>query len=551
MHHPEEWLRRAVLAACLSLAACGGPTGDAGDVGVGESGVTDDLQGSFTETTAKAFPAQPCGPGNTTGCSSNDVVVCDLNGDGNLDVVFANGGGHFVPGNAEKSVVYFGDGKGAFTDGASAFSTPIAASRVRQAVVGDIDGDGLLDLYLPGGFGLDDDQLFIGSKTGFKNEASSRLPAAARRSRAGAAHLGDIDNDGDLDLLVIDWGSQPNPDAPGVSPVTVKILLNDGHGVFKLGGTLDAPDGSSATDIDLQDLDGDFNLDIVVTNRNGQSRLYLNRGGGKFADATVTKAFPPKRGAISFNAEACDLDGDGNLDLVFDGAASQVPGHDTQILMNDGTGKFVDQTEKRILSEETTDDNQVKCVDVDNDGDFDLVVASLANRSEKLFFNDGKGFFVEAKDKIPAVLDPTLGIDCGDFDGDGRVDLVTAQGENPALPFLNRVYKNGLVVKKDALAPTFRRVEAPAAVAGKPTVLRMAVSDAHTSETGQHVREVGLSVAVAQQTTPVIARFIGGDVFRAVIPAQPAGTVITVTPTATDRQGNKATRAPLRIVVGP
>ena len=52
------------------------------------------------------------------------------------------------------------------------------------------------------------------------------------------------------------------------------------------------------------------------------------------------------------------------------------------------------------------------------------------------------------------------------------------------------------------------------------------------------MREVSLSVAVAQQTTPVIARFMGGDIFRAIIPAQPAGTVITVTPNATDRQGN-------------
>ncbi len=540
-------VRRASLATLLLLAACAGPQSDAID---DSASAATEVPGAFVETTAQAFPPQPCGPGIRTGCSSNDVVVCDLNSDGNLDVVFGNGGGHFVPGPAEPSVVYFGDGKGSFTEGARAFADPIVPSRVRQVVIGDLDGDGLLDLYLPGGFGLDDDQLFMSGKTGFKNEASSRLPPGSRRSRAGGAHAGDIDNDGDLDLVVIDWGAQPNPDAPGVSPVTVKILINDGKGVFTLGRTLDVPGGSSATDIDLQDFDGDFDLDIVVTNRNGQSRLYLNQGG-TFADVTASKAFPPKRGAFSFNGEACDLDGDGNLDLMFDGATSHIAGHDTQILMNDGTGKFLDETEKRILSEETTDDNQVKCVDVDNDGDFDLIVASLSNRSEKLFLNNGKGFFVEAKNKIPAILDPTLGIDGGDFDGDGRVDFVTAQGENPAFPFLNRVYKNSLVVPKDLRAPVFRRVETPRAASGKPIVLRMAVSDAHTSETGQHVKAVGISVAIGSSTTPVAARFIGGDMFRAVIPPQPAGTVITATPNAVDRQGNKGVSAPVRIVVGP
>ena len=550
-HLLQLHVSRAALAGCLLLAACAGPKSDEG-TGADEAAASElVLQGSFVETTKEAFGPQPCGPGLSEGCYSNDVVVCDLNGDGNLDVVFANGGGHFVPRNAEKSVVYFGDGKGAFTDGASAFADPILPSRVRQVVVGDINGDGLLDLYLPGGFGLDDDQLFMSSKTGFKNEASTRLPSGSRRSRAGGAHLGDLDNDGDLDLVVIDWGPQPNPDVPGVSPVTVKLLINDGRGVFTLRRTLDAPDGSSATDVDLQDLDGDFDLDIVVTNRNGQSRLFLNQGGS-FTDVTVSKAFPPKRGKFSFNAEACDVDGDGHLDLLFEGAASNVPGHDTQLLMNDGTGTFTDQTELRIKLEPMTDDNQVKCADVDNDGHFDLLVGSLGNRGEKLFINNGKGFFTEAKNKVPAIIDPTLAVGVGDFDGDGRVDFVTAQGENPSLPFLNRVYKNNLTVKRDVNAPVFRRVETPVAAAGRPTVLRLAVTDAQTSETGQQVKQVSVSVTVDQKpATEIAAQFSGGDVFRAVIPPQRAGAVLTVTPIAVDRQGNTATHVRQRIVVAP
>jgi hypothetical protein len=500
----------------------------------------------FQEVTSTALPQQGCGPGAALGCYTNYAITADLDGDGHLDLVMANGGNHFVAGPSAPQAIFFGNGTGTFADGNAAFAD-MAPSLVRQVAVADFDGDGRLDVYMPGGYGNTDDQLFMQhAPRAFANEPTR---VGAGRSTAGGVHAGDIDNDGDIDLVIADWGVHPNPPA---TPVTVRILLNDGTGQFTPGATLASPGGTTASDIDLQDVNGDFALDIVLNNRNGQSRLYTNDGKGTFTDVTESLAFPRKRGPYSFNAELCDVDADGDLDLLFDNAALSVPGgHATQLLINDGSGRFTDETD-RIVGESRSDDNQVKCGDVDGDGDFDLVVASLANATEKLFWNDGTGRFQIVPNAFPRLGDPTLSIDFGDFDGDGKIDLLTAQGEVPSRPWIERIFKN-TTQNGDKNKPLFRRVEHPRGVAGAPTVLRFAVSDAYTSETGQHVKSVSLAVQDGP-TSPeerVVAQFIGGDIYRAVIPARATATALKVTPHAVDRAGNEAAGTTFEVPVEP
>jgi hypothetical protein len=391
---------------------------------------------------------------------------------------------------------------------------------------------------MPGGYGTSDDQLFMQVGPRKFEKDSRRMPGT--RSTAGGVHAGDIDGDGDLDIVVADWGKEPNPDTGRpASAVKIRIFENDGMGKFTAGAVLDAPDGTTATDVDLQDVNGDFELDIILTNRNGQSRLYLNEGGGKFKDVTKSKAFPKKQGPFTFNAEACDVDGDGDLDILFDGGANFMPGgHATQLLINDCTGKYTDETH-RIVGEPSSDDNQVKCVDFDNDGDFDLIVASLTNATEKLLQNDGKGNFKHVPNAFPRLGDPTLSIDVGDFDGDGKMDLFTAQGEVHGQPFLDRIFKNG-TKDGDKRKPVFRAVERPKAQADNLIPLRFAVSDAHTSETGQHVKNVGVDVTVGGKKETLPATFVGGDLYRVLLPPQAAGATIKVQPHAADRAGNEA-----------
>src|SRR5262245_23648722 len=88
----------------VAAAACSPEDCVANPEAATEGGIT------FTETTNQALPSpiQPCGPGTDQGCYTNYGVVADLDGDGNFDLVLANGGDHFFPGSPEPQAVYFG-----------------------------------------------------------------------------------------------------------------------------------------------------------------------------------------------------------------------------------------------------------------------------------------------------------------------------------------------------------------------------------------------------------------------------------------------------------
>src|SRR5262249_54756467 len=132
----------------------------------------------FVQQTEKLGP-QACGG---SGCYTNYALLADLDGDGDLEILFPNANGYFVKSApAEPLVVLDNAPNLTFTDASSRLAGGFSGWN-RQIAVGDIDGDGDLDLFAPDAWG-GSDALFVNDGKGmFTNEVATRLGGSKSRA---------------------------------------------------------------------------------------------------------------------------------------------------------------------------------------------------------------------------------------------------------------------------------------------------------------------------------------------------------------------------------
>ncbi|HUQ02464.1 MAG TPA: VCBS repeat-containing protein [Kofleriaceae bacterium] len=379
----------------------------------------------------------------TTAEWTNKVEIADVDGDGWLDILLANGRGYQTPGTAEACRVF--RNKGLWTGTAPFFEETTAqvfgaaTGHARVIKVRDLDGDGDGDVFVGNTYG-DASRLYRRDAAGWTDVSATALPAAM--PRVGDADFGDVDGDGDLDLVLADWGTGSL--MTGAPP---RLYLNSGSGTFTDATTTNLPSIAVkwSWELDLVDVDDDFDLDLLVASKLGTGSFLLrNDGAGHFTDDSAA-ALPQFTNNYEF--EAMDLDGDDDLDLatINDGTGGR-----NHLFRNEG-GRFVDATDTLLTgtANPPDDDNMVAYLDVDADGDADMIVGSLGG-PDRLLVNDGSGRLTLATGAIPGNSPGTLGIAVGDLDGDHRVDVVDGQGET-AFPDL--VYRATDLVAADTRAP--------------------------------------------------------------------------------------------------
>ena len=226
--------------------------------------------------------------------------------------------------------------------------------------------------------------------------------------------MGDLDGDGDLDLVLAKGRHTPLLD---------RVLLNDGKGGFvasDLGPTADRTYTAA-----LADVDGDGDLDVLTSNDTPDRKLvYLNNGKGRF---TVAGTWGVAEWSTR-NAAVADLNGDGKVDVI----AANRPGP-SFVCLNQGAGRFATD----CIGIPAKSATSIVPADFDKDGFIDLAVPSRDGGQSHIYFNDGKAGFARTAPFGPPDAAARVGA-AADFNADGSLDLVV--GDEAAASMV--VYQN-------------------------------------------------------------------------------------------------------------
>ena len=465
---------------------------------------------------------------------SHEVEIGDIDNDGDLDLFFANANGYDKGDAPAQSRLYLNNGKGVFAD-ETAERLGLGPAYVRDGDLVDVDGDGWRDLVLAGAFG-DPPRLLRNQGGGFfKDESAARLPAYDGWWGASVA-CGDVDGDGDFDLYYTNAGTSMFA-VPGGQD---KLYVNDGKGVFTDVTKKQLPPLVSRATIGalMEDVDNDGDLDVLVNNRDVANELLLNDGAGLFTNGTYLLA---PDGPHSYEIEAGDLDGDGWLDLFVTNGSPKSGSVGELVLINaipDGKG-FFDVTSLVLPTDANpeADDNASALFDLDDDGDFDIVVGAISPGIERVLINDGQGKLSALGNVLGGPGDSTLDLEVGDLDGDGRPDIVTAQGESG--DFQNRVYHNTGPVDTHPPVVGPVVVEGPYAPYLGPLTVLARVRDAYVGDEGPRLQSVMLG------DQPMA--WAGGSQFRGSLAVGLVITPVQVAVTAQDPGKLTATSTPVTV----
>ncbi|WP_197440334.1 FG-GAP-like repeat-containing protein [Polystyrenella longa] len=290
---------------------------------------------------------------------------------------------------------------------------------INDIAFGDLNNDGYNDAVLSLEFwdgvdyyGYHQIWFYDSASEGLVNSGQNLAYQSFQPHDAAAPEIGDFNTDGYLDVVVIVANVQA-------------VYLNDGAGDFTASGIpIPGIGGLQSNEVEAGDLDGDGDLDLVVTDQRGSKTEYggtgenyilLNDGTGNFSQ--VIPLPMQSEDDFTWDTTIGDFDGDGDLDFILSNLKAGVT---SELWLNDGFVVF-------FKSSETFGDKShwnVEKGDFDQDGDLDLLLNVGVNHVE-LWNNDGTGNFSYSGQRTYTSEGGQGGIEglqVGDLDGDGDLD---------------------------------------------------------------------------------------------------------------------------------
>jgi hypothetical protein len=308
--------------------------------------------------------------------------------------------------------ILLGNGDGTFKAGASYTVGRGSSHQFFNVTVADLNGDGKLD-FVVANFNGNNVSVFLGNGDG-TFQAGVNYDVGTNPTSVAVA---DLKRDGKLDLAVSNQNC--NGGTTSCTTGTISILLGNGDGTF--AAHVDYAAGTDPNWVTVGDFNGDGKLDLAVANGQGacpgcQSAFTILLGNG---DGTFQAPATNSGGVNPASIATADLNGDGKLDLILVDNIGAF-----YVFLGNGDGTF--QTTNAVgYFTDSFPWGSIGIGDFNGDGKLDVVIANSGSNDVEIFPGNGDGTFQSTPFHFSTGSDPQ-GAAIGDFNQDGRLDIAVA-----------------------------------------------------------------------------------------------------------------------------